>query len=197
MEWRIKLEARTGWGEIETIEVADFKRRVVGLTAEEIGLSLDEAKQVLAELQRQVLQTQMKEYAVCARVCPVCLKMRRQRDCRTRTIQILFGTVTVDAPRIGICPCSNTMGFVDLSFSSLADLLPDRCTPELRRIQAELGARHSFREAGRLLSAFLPCTPVNHATIRNRTHRVAADIETSQRRSGRSVSVEQGDRCDD
>jgi hypothetical protein len=181
----------SGWGEVETIEVAHIKRRVVGLTADEIGLSLEEAKQVLAELQRVVLQTQMEEYTLCARVCPACLKMRRQRDCRTRTIQTLFGRVTVDAPRISLCPCSNTMGFVDLSFSSLADLLPDRCTPELRRIQAELGARHSFREAGRLLSTLLPCSPVNHATMRNRTHRVAAEIENS---SGADSAAPSGSR---
>ena len=128
MDWTIKLEARSGWGEVETIEVARFKRRVVGLTAEEVGLSLVEGKEILAELQRLMLQTQMEEYAVCKRVCPECLKVRRQRDCRTRTIQTLFGTVVVDAPRISICPCSNTMGFVDLSFSPLAHLLPDRCT---------------------------------------------------------------------
>lgn len=30
VEWRIKLEARSGWGEVETIEVAQIKRRVVG-----------------------------------------------------------------------------------------------------------------------------------------------------------------------
>ena len=59
MEWRIKLEATSGWGEVETIEVAHFKRRVVGSTAEEIGL--DEAKQVLADLQRLVVRTQMEE----------------------------------------------------------------------------------------------------------------------------------------
>ncbi len=177
MDWTIKLEARSGWGEVETIEVARFERRVVGLTAEEVGLSLAEGKKLLSELQRLMLQTQMEEYTVCARVCPECLKLRRQRDCRTRTIQTLFGTVMGDAPRISICPCSNTMGFVDLSFSPLAQLLPDRCTPELRRIQAELGARHSFREAGRLLSILLPCSPTNHATIRNRTHHVAGQIE--------------------
>ena len=132
----------------------------------------------------------MEEYTVCSRVCPACLKMRRQRDCRTRTIQTLFGTVTVAAPRISICPCSNTMGFVDLSFSSLADLLRDRCTPELRRVQAELGARHSFREAGRLLSTLLPCSPANHATMRNRTHRVAAEVEASSNAepAGQSLS---------
>jgi hypothetical protein len=54
--WRIKLEARTGWGEVETIEVAHFKRRVVDLTTEEISLSLDEAKQLLAELSRRRCQ---------------------------------------------------------------------------------------------------------------------------------------------
>lgn len=59
MEWRIKLEATSGWGEVETIEAAHFKRRVVGLTAEEIGL--EEAKQILADLQRLVLRTQMEE----------------------------------------------------------------------------------------------------------------------------------------
>ncbi len=189
MEWRIKLEARSGWGWVETIELASFKRRVVGLTAEEIGLSLEEAKQILAELQRRVLQTQMEEYTYCAHVCPACLKMRRQRASRTRTIQTLFGTVTVEAPRISICPCSNTRGFVDLSFSSLADLLPDRCTPELRRLQADLGARHSFREAGRILSQLLPCAPANHATIRNRTHRVAADMEAPSNAGGAVPSV--------
>jgi len=47
----------------------------------------------------------------------------------------------------------------------------------LRRVQADLGARHSFREAAQLLSTLLPCSPTNHATIRNRTHRVAAEIE--------------------
>ena len=66
--------------------------------------------------------------------------MRRQRDCRTLTIQTLFGTVTVEAPRMSICPCSNTMGFVDLSFSSLADLLPTAARPSF----AGHGADYAF-----------------------------------------------------
>jgi hypothetical protein len=68
-------------------------------------------------------------------------------------------------------------GFVDLSFSPFTQLLPDRCTPELRRVQAELGARRSFREAAWLLCMLLPCSPTNHASIRNRMHCVAAEIE--------------------
>jgi hypothetical protein len=41
----------------------------------------------------------------------------------------------------------------------------------------DLGARYSFREAAQLLSTLLPCSPTDHATIRHRTHHVAAAIE--------------------
>ena len=177
MQWVVKIEAKTGWGEVETIEVGKIERRVVGLTAEEIGLTLAEGKDLLAELARSVLQTQMEEFATCARVCTECLKLRRLRDSRTRKIQTLFGTITVDAPRISVCPCRNDWDFVDLSQSPLAHLLPDRCTPELRRLQTEMSARHSYREAARLLATLLPCGPINHATMRNRMHRIAADLE--------------------
>src|SRR5271165_3080665 len=61
-----------------------------------------------------------------------------------------------------------------------ASLLPDRCTPELRRLQADLGARHSFRKAARLLAAFLPCSPPNHASVRNRLHRVAEELHAKE-----------------
>ena len=107
MEWVVKLEAKSGWGEVETIEVGKLERRVVGLTAEEVGLTLSEGKGLLGELTRLVLQTQMEEFATCARVCRDCMKLRRRRDNRTRKIQTLFGTITVDAPRISVCPCQN------------------------------------------------------------------------------------------
>ena len=40
MEWVVKIETRNGWGEVETIEVGRLERRVAGLTAEELGLTL-------------------------------------------------------------------------------------------------------------------------------------------------------------
>jgi hypothetical protein len=60
---------------VETIEVSRLERRVVGLTAEEVGLTLAEGKALLGELARLILQTQMEEFATCARVrrdCPLC-----------------------------------------------------------------------------------------------------------------------------
>jgi hypothetical protein len=66
---------------------------------------------------------------------------------------------------------------VDVASSSPADLLPDRWAPELLQLQAELSDRHSYWEAARLLTMLLPWHTVNHTTLRNRTHRAAADLE--------------------
>lgn len=94
MQWVLKLEARSGWGEVETIEVGRFERRVLGLTAEELGLTLGESKTLLGELARLVLQTQVEEFITSDRICGSCLGLRRLRDRRTRRIQTLFGNET-------------------------------------------------------------------------------------------------------
>ena len=57
---------RSGWrpgpaGEVQTFEIGRLQRRVVGLATHEIGLMLDEANALLAELQRRIVQTQIDE----------------------------------------------------------------------------------------------------------------------------------------
>ena len=61
----VKLEARSGWQEIETIEVGRTERRIVRLTADELGLTLAEGKKLLGEFARVVLQIQMKVFTIC------------------------------------------------------------------------------------------------------------------------------------
>ena len=91
MEWKIKLEARNSWGEVTTHELGFIHRDPGDLTSSSVGLSLAEAKVLLAELQQRIVQTQIAEYIVCARVCIDCMKLRRLRDQRTRTLQTLLG----------------------------------------------------------------------------------------------------------
>ena len=67
--------------------------------------------------------------------------------------------------------------------SPLTYFFPDRATPELQRLHAELGSRHSFREAARLIKSFLPCHPPHHTTVRGRLGRVAYGLECSRRTS--------------
>lgn len=182
MEWRIKLEAKTGWGEVTEVEIASLSRRTIAANDEDIGLSLAEGKAILAALQQVIVTTQIDEYVTCARVCRSCLSFLSIRDRRSRKLQTLFGTVVVSAPRIRVCSCINELGLYDKSISPLAHLLPDRCTPELRRLQAELGSRLSFREAGHMLSALLPCSLPTHSSIRNRLGRVADDLDERDRK---------------
>ncbi len=144
-------------------------------------MSLAESKVILAALQQAIVTTQIDEYVTCARVCRSCLSFLPIRDRRTRKLQTLFGTVVVSAPRLRVCGCVNVLGLEDKSVSPLAHLLSDRCMPELRRLQAELGSRLSFREDGDMLSALLPCSPRTHSSIRNRLVRVADDLDERDR----------------
>jgi hypothetical protein len=98
MEWTIRLEAKTGSDEVTNFEVGTLGRAVDDLTADGVGLSLAEGKTLLAELQQRIVQNQIDEYVASVRVCADCLTPRRLRDRRGRTLQTLFGTVTVAAP---------------------------------------------------------------------------------------------------
>ena len=62
-----------------------------------------------------------------------------------------------------------------------------RCTPELKRKEAELGARTSFQDAARTLEALLPASPANQESVRVRTHAVALQIEADDRQTAKLI----------
>ena len=80
-------------------------------------MMLAEGKNLLGELGRLILETQMEEFTT--RVCGDCLKLRRLRDQRTRKVKTLFATISVDAPSISACRCRSGSSFVDVSLSPL------------------------------------------------------------------------------
>ena len=148
---------------------------------EGFGLLLEDEKTILGQLQNAILRDQIEEIAEASRICPACEEIRAIHDYRSRVLDTLFGRFEVKAPRIRRCAC-NAKSDVVLggSFSPLADYFPDRSTPELRRLQAELGARHSFREAARILETFLPCAKQVNTLVRNRLGKVAREICESE-----------------
>ena len=193
MRWTVRLEARTNRGEVETTELATLSRPAMGGTLAEIGLTLAEAKALLTKLQASILCDQLAEYAAHRRVCPDCGMLQPLKDRRTRRLQTLFGTVEIEAPRFRVCRRSAPR--VEVAFSPVSELLTARCTPELERVQAELGAHTSFREAARILEALLPASPANHESVRTRTHAVALRLEATDRRAAAEVAAAQ-DRLD-
>ena len=136
MQWTVRLEARTDQGEVEITELVTIGRPVVECSLAELGLALAEAKAVLAKLQGIMVQSQAAEYATCHRVCSHCRVPQPLKDRRTRRLQTLFGTVEVEALRFRVCDCCPTAAAVS---SPVCALLTARGTPELERVQAELG----------------------------------------------------------
>lgn len=192
MRWTVRLEARTDAGEVETTELAAFSRPAVGGTLAQIGLMLAEAKALLARLQVGMVRGQAAEYAAARRACTECGVLRSLKDRRTRRLQTLFGTVAVEAPRFRVCRCVLLAPRARLAVSPVCELFTARCTPELERVQAELGARTPFREAARILEALLPASPANHEGVRTRTHAVALRLEATDRHAATAVAPGKG-----
>ncbi len=187
MQWTVRLEARTSEGEVTTTELVTFSRPVVVSTLAEIGLVLSETKALLAKLQASMLCGQVAAYAAHHRVCAACGVLQPFQDRRTRRLRTLFGTVEVEAPRFKVCRCRQPVPMTGVTVSPVCALLIARCTPELERVQAELGARTSFRDGVRILEALLPVSPANQEGVRTRTHAVALRLEAADRQAAAEV----------
>jgi hypothetical protein len=186
MQWTVRLEARTSQGEVTTTELVTFSRPVVSTFAE-IGLVLAETKTLLAKLQASMLCGQVAEHAAHHRPCATCGVLQPLHDRRTRRLQTLFGTVEIEAPRFKVCRCRQPVPMTGATVSPVCALLSARCTPELERVQAELGARTSFRDGARILESLLPVSPANHESLRTRTHAVALQLEAADRQAAAEV----------
>lgn len=82
------------------------------------------------------------------------------------------------APRFRRCSCvAKSKADFSRSRSPVSELFPNRTTPQLQRLQTELGARRSLREAARLMKMFLPCHRPHNTTIRNWLAQVAQGLE--------------------
>jgi len=190
----VRLEARTSQGEVTTTELVTFSRPVVVSTLAEVGLVLSETKALLAKLQASMLCGQVAEYAAHHRACVECGALQPLKDRRTRRLQTLFGTVEVEAPRFRMCRCRpSATQELARTVSPVCALLTARCTPELKRVQAELGARTSFRDGVRILEALLPVSPANQEGVRTRTHAVALQLEAADRQAAAEITAVRDD----
>ena len=146
-----------------------------GCSATTLGLSLAEAKSVLAGLQRHLVQTQAEEHCQVRRRCPRCGGQRPLKDRRPRQLRSLFGTVEVCAPRFEPCRCGVTLRTI---LSPAKEIMPDRCTPEYECVLAEFGALLPYRRARTLLGTFFPVGDLPTIdTIHRRTLQVGARLE--------------------
>ena len=146
-----------------------------GCSAATLGLSLAEAKAVLAGLQHHLVRAQAEEHCQVRRRCPRCGGQRPLKDRRPRQLRSLFGTVEVRAPRFEPCQCSVALRTI---LSPVKAIMPDCCTPEYELVLAQFGALLLYRRARALLETFFPLGDLPTIdTIQRRTLRVGARLK--------------------
>ena len=175
MLWRAVVELSGVAGAAQVHEVHTGGSTVTDCSAATLGLSLAEAKSVLSGLQRCLVQAQADEHCQRRRRCPRCGGQQPLKDRRARRLRSLFGMVEVRAPRFAPCPCSVTLR---TTISPVAEITPDRCTPEFERVLAKLGALLPYRRAAAVLADFFPIgDPPTRETMRQRTLQVGVRLE--------------------
>jgi len=152
------------------VEVATLQREE--LTPETLGLTLDETKTLLAQTQEALVTHQVAAYVDQQRSCPHC-GAPASKGQHTLVLRTLFGKLTLPSPRLVTCPCQISE---QRSFSPLADLLPERTTPELRYLQAKWASLVSYGVTIDLLEEVLPIH-VSQTSLIRQVQQVAARLE--------------------
>jgi hypothetical protein len=129
----------------------------------------------LAGLQRHLVQAQAEEHCRSRRRCDYCGAQRPLKDFRRRRLTSLYGIVDVRAPRFSPCRCGVASR---RTITPVAEIMPDRCTPDYERTLAKMGSLLPYRRARALLDEFFPLGDAPEVeTIRQRTLHVGARLE--------------------
>src|SRR3954453_10114533 len=104
MQIKVQITLNSEQGEPEVIqEVARLERGP--LRPDTLGLSLAEARSILAELEQHLVERQTDEFLAQQRRCPRC---GRERACKGRhpiLFRTPFGKLKLDSPRLYRCRC--------------------------------------------------------------------------------------------
>jgi hypothetical protein len=175
MKWRVIVELTGSDGTVRSHEVGVGGSNTAECSAATVGLTLADGKRTLAGLQDHLVRAQTEEYCRQRRLCSHCGSQRPLKGVRARRLLYVFGTVEVRAPRFMPCRCAVTRRHI---LNPIAEIMPDRCTPEYERIIAKMGSLLPYRRARTLLSEFLPLADAPAVeTARRRTVRVGARLE--------------------
>jgi hypothetical protein len=137
-------------------------RNADNLHAGDIGLSLDEAKTLMNDIQEEFVSAQAAEIVEKRRQCG-CGKKLNIKDWTLRRIHTALGRVYLPSPRLVSCACD---GSKPRAISPLKGCLT-RSTNELRYLSASLAAQYSYRQAAAILHELLPVHPrFGHVSVR-------------------------------
>src|SRR5262244_963895 len=142
---------------------------------EQLGLTLAEAKQLLSTLQRHLLQHQVATFLDTRATCAACGALLKMKAHANRSFRTLFGTFTLDSPRLEHCGGTQQK---TSSFRPLSGLLPESVAPELLYMEAKWSSLVSYGMSLEALKDFLPLDDtLDVKTVRYDTLKVAKRLE--------------------
>jgi hypothetical protein len=173
MNLQIRMVAIADNGQQQVYEIASLQR--TELKMETLGLTLAEGKTILREIQRVVVERQVAECLEPYRHCSACGQPQHGKGQHDLPMRTVFGNMTIPSSRIVYCDCQP---HETKSFSPLAQLLPERTTPEMLFLETKWSALMSYGVTSDLLQEVLPMdSPLYASTIREHVFRVAERIE--------------------
>jgi hypothetical protein len=159
------------------------------LRPDTLGLSLAEARSILAGVEQTIAERQAAEFVAQARRCPRCGRPRACKGHHRIVFRTPFGKLSLDSPQLYRCPCEPPG---PKTFSPLAELLPERTSPELAYLETKFPALVSYGLTVKLLQEVLPIAEdLNTATIQMQVHRTAKRLEAA-RDEGHDAGVRDG-----
>jgi hypothetical protein len=187
MEITVQITIKSQAGEPERIqEVARLERGT--LRPDNLGLSLAEARSILAGLEQTMAQQQVAEFAAQACRCPQCGRERACKGHHPIVFRTPFGKLKLDSPRLYPCRCESDGG---RSFSPLAELLPERTSPELVYLETKFAALVSYGLTVKLLEEVLPIDQALSPTaIRHQVRQAAQRLESEPRSAQDTPTVD-------
>jgi hypothetical protein len=176
MEWTLRLVGTGLNGQSRSLGVMAISRPDgIGEVAN-LGVTLDEAKLLLAKVQQQVVAAQAHHHAMFRPDCQSCGRPYHAKGWRPHRIATLFGEVRVELPRLACAGCG--CGDTGVSWPSHC-----RSTPGLDELQARLSALMPYRVATDVMLYLLP-----REEPRDIAQSCAAGRQAAQRCRGREAT---------
>lgn len=173
MDFKLKLEITDDSGQTTLTDLITLSR--TDLSPENLGLQLSETHQLLEALQKQMMTTQLQGFLAGKKHCQDCGKTLHSKGRHQKVLRTLFGDFKVSSPRLKRCSCSLQ---TRKTFSPLADLLPEKMTPELWFMESKWAALAAYGVATQMIKEAFPVgKKLNKITLRRHTLKLARQCE--------------------
>ena len=170
MEWTLRLVVMGIDGQSRSFDVMAISRPDGLGDIANLGITLSEAKQLLVQVQQQVVADQATTHATFRPDCRSCGGTCHVKDWQPHRIATLFGEVRLKLPRFLCAGCG--CGKTGASWPSHC-----RSTPELNQLQARLSALMPYRVAADVLQHLLPIDAgASPETLRSHTLQVGKQL---------------------